>query len=226
MASSRSIIITTLAVLGACAHAPSNEGLSRDDAASKLRKALECRNDASPTDLVEWVRQMAGVQAGSTRLDGHGKVQWRSAFFTLPHPVNVFGQSVQILSITPMTNMYGDYLEYSSFVDQRMESVAAFAEMKPDFNNVYHRRIGTRELTIRPENGRHYIVCANDVRSFSKNLNYWANWIYGQINPEGTNVDEKSQNNPYRGITRVEEYEIERKSVQSPSFSFDPPSEK
>lgn len=188
-------------------------------ATQNLSRALECRQNASPDDIQSWVHTLQGhtVTHGLTPDD-------QRATYTLPSPIQVFDQPVSTIAVETNSDDYGPFVEYSAhFEGQNMETVGRVAQLSPGLDNVYHRQIGTRDLSIRPESGRSYIVCANGVRSVPKSIRYWAKRFDRWLKPNGYRLDPEQQNNPFRGPLRTEHYEIKAKPKMPEAFSFEPP---
>lgn len=201
-------------LMTACAHHAPKPG---EDSAQELKNSLECKRKAEPEEIQRWVSALGGLSVVHSDLPGHAE-------YTLPRPVSVFGQDVQRISASPAFDDYGEYIEYSSFFNEEdIDTVARFAQMAPSYDNEYQYQILARDLTLRPEAGDTYIVCANHVRSLGKSIRYWLYRFDDWVNPNGVDPKAGQQHNRYHDFTQVEHFEMKRQHLRSPSFSFDPP---
>ena len=215
------LMIAVTALLGACAHPITHEQAERE-----LKRSLTCTRNASIDDMKKWVSTLGGTISVQTRFQNGPVSEQNGWMIQLKDPIQIFGQDVSDISIMTASDDYGEYTEYSSlFSGQSIESAAQFSDIQPDYDNAYKEQIYTRDLSIRPESGLSYIVCANNVRSVGKSIRYWARKIDQHINPNGVTVDPESQNNPHRGMTGVENYTIRKKPVKVHAFDFEPPDE-
>ncbi len=131
-----------------------------EDPASKLISVLSCESNASP----------AKVSGLISALGGHSLMS-ESAFtdveYTLPNPINVFGQPIAVISVHPGSNADGDFTEYRSLFSAPAAAVARYAGITPD-QGAYKRQAGNNDVLLRFEPGGSYIVCAQGVRSIPK----------------------------------------------------------
>ncbi len=133
---------------------------SASSPASRLTLVLSCKSNASPAKVAGLIRE----------LDGHTLMS-ESALtdveYTLPTPINVFGQPVTQISVHPGNNTDGDFTEYRSRFSAPAATVARYAGITPD-QGTYKRQDGNNDVILRFEPGGSYIVCAQGVRSVPK----------------------------------------------------------
>lgn len=131
-----------------------------EGAASRLISVLSCEENASPTEVASLIDALGGhtvVRAAAAT----------DADYTLPNPINVFGQPVTVISVHPGSNADGDFTEYRSLFTAPAMVVARYAGIEP-YQGIYKRQTGNNDVLLRFEPGGSYIVCEQGVRSVSK----------------------------------------------------------
>lgn len=128
--------------------------------ANRLISVLSCEENTSPAEVSSLIHALGGhmVVRESAPTD---------ADYTLPNPIDVFGQPIAAISIHPGSNADGDFTEYRSRFEAPAAVVARYAGIEPN-QGTYKRKVGNNDILLRFEPGGSYIVCAQGVRSVIK----------------------------------------------------------
>lgn len=131
---------------------------------SRLINILACNTQEAPTAVASLVRTLGGIAI----VNHHVRENYD---FTLPNPIELFGQPVTRILVHPRSNDYGDYDEYAAVVDTaNVAIVAQIAGIDVDPQGRYLQRIGGHEFRIREDQGVTTISCAYDVHTTWKSI--------------------------------------------------------
>lgn len=151
------LILPLLASLAGAvtAHA---ENLDQTEARTRIGQVLTCKRAASPEQfdaLVKAAKGQATVQAS----------ELSDAEYSLPQPVEVYGQPITQLTAHAASDGEGDFNEFSGvFEGKRVDDIARLSGIGKDDLGHYTQAVGNHDLSLRDESGSTYIACTQDKR--------------------------------------------------------------
>lgn len=151
------LILPLLASLAGAATAHA-ENLDQTEARTRIGQVLTCKRAASPEQfdaLVKAAKGQATVQAS----------ELSDAEYSLPQPVEVYGQPITQLTAHAASDGEGDFHEFSGvFEGKRVEDIARLSGIGKDDLGHYTQAVGNHDLSLRDESGSTYIACTQDKR--------------------------------------------------------------
>jgi len=141
-------------------------------AKKKLERILTCEMATSPKEVVSLIERLGGVSIikNASLLD---------AEYTIPNPLDIFGNLVTSVSIRQGINDDIKVIEYNSIIPNasiEIETLANIADIDLDMTGTYRREVGKNDLVLRSEVGVIHITCMNNVRSFKKDILRFIGW--------------------------------------------------
>lgn len=151
------LILPLLASLAGAAHAHA-ENLDQTEARTRIGQVLTCKRAVSPEQfdaLVKAAKGQATVQAS----------ELSDAEYSLPQPVEVYGQPITQLTAHAASDGEGDFNEFSGVLKgKRVEDIARLSGIDKDDLGHYTQAVGNHDLSLRDESGSTYIACTQDKR--------------------------------------------------------------
>lgn len=151
------LILPLLASLAGAATAHA-ENLDQTEARTRIGQVLTCKRAASPEQfdaLVKAAKGQATVQAS----------ELSDAEYSLPQPVEVYGQPITQLTAHAASDGEGDFNEFSGvFEGKRVDDIARLSGIGKDDLGHYTQAVGNHDLSLRDESGSTYIACTQDKR--------------------------------------------------------------
>lgn len=151
------LILPLLASLAGAATAHA-ENLDQTEARTRFGQVLTCKRAASPEQfdaLVKAAKGQATAQAS----------ELSDAEYSLPQPVEVYGQPITQLTAHAASDGEGDFNEFSGvFEGKRVEDIARLSGIGKDDLGHYTQAVGNHDLSLRGESGSTYIACTQDKR--------------------------------------------------------------
>ena len=123
-----------------------------------LQKALLCETTKTPGQMYKLTKKLNGHVPLNKNSSFEGEYTFINSFRLFNIPLNKF----YIHRLTDLNNQV--FYEYSTpFFEESIHEVAKYANLKKDYlTNIYSRRIGLNELSIRIENGKTFLICTQN----------------------------------------------------------------